>query len=243
MGTQHYNIAYWTRAAKDYQDVLNKTDLCRIYMPAVYSLLGPLRGKQLLDAGCGDGRFSKQMAKRGASVTAIDGAASFIEIAKTGSPHHRVRYELADLTRKLPFTNGNFDIVLANMVLMDLPKLDRAVREFSRILRPGGKLVFSIVHPCYFPFDWKCRGRSRLFKMVDDYLTPRTLVLDFWGRTLHFHRPLSAYLRLLAKNNFCIAGLLEPRPTQKMLHAHPDWEHHTRVPSFLIVSAIRSTAS
>jgi ubiquinone/menaquinone biosynthesis C-methylase UbiE len=63
------------------------------------------------------------------------------------------------------------------MVLMDLPKIDRTIRESSRVLKPLGKLVFSIVHPCYFPFDGKCRRGRNLYKMVDDYFTPRTVTL------------------------------------------------------------------
>ena len=212
-------------------------------MPALYSSLGSVKGKRLLDAGCGDGRYSWELAEKGASVVAVDGAPSFIKIARRESRHDNVEFEYADLTRKLRFRSGEFDVVFVNMVLMDLPKIDRAVQEFSRVLKPRGRLVFSIVHPCFFRFDWKCRGDRKLHKMVDDYLAPRTMTLNSWGKTLHFHRPLSAYVGALQKSGFSIVGIAEPRPRPAQLNRHPEWEHHTRIPSFLIVSAIKAAGA
>jgi 2-polyprenyl-3-methyl-5-hydroxy-6-metoxy-1,4-benzoquinol methylase len=243
MSISRHSRLHWMRAADEYRDALSRNHLTEMYMPALYSSLGSVKGKRLLDAGCGDGRYSRELAEEGASVVAIDGAASFVEIAKRESRHSRVEFEYADLTRNLRFRSGEFDVVFSNMVLMDLPKIDRAIREFSRVLKPRGKLVFSIVHPCFFPFDWKCRGDRKLYKMVDDYFTPRTVTLNYWRKTLHFHRPLSAYAGALQKNDLSIVSIAEPRPRPAQLKRHPEWEHHTRIPSFLIVSAIKAAGA
>jgi ubiquinone/menaquinone biosynthesis C-methylase UbiE len=97
-------------------------------------------------------------------------------------------------------------LVLANMVLMDIPRIDVAIMEFARVLTRGGAFVFSLTHPCFFCSDWVHDDQgTKLHKAVRDY-------------------PVDAFK--------------EPMPSEEQLQQHPEWQHHRRVPSFIVVRAV-----
>jgi len=75
---------------------------------------------------------------------------------------------------------------------------------------------------------------SKLHKAVADYLSPRVETHDFWGSTLHFHRPLSHYFDELGRNGFAVNALKEPAPPTDVVEQRPEWRHHRRVPSFIV---------
>lgn len=162
-----------------------------------------------------------------------------ISIAKGCSTKTTVNYKIVDLTKELPFPDGYFDVVLANMVLMDLPRIDGTVSEFARVLSDKGFLLFSITHPCFFSAEWVTDEKGQnLHKEISDYLDPKVEDLNFWGKKLHFHRPLSHYFDILTENGFCVDGFKEPVLSEEVLNEHPSWESHRRVPSFVVIRAI-----
>jgi SAM-dependent methyltransferase len=109
--------------------------------PAVASL-GELRGRDVLDFGCGHGMAAVMLARRGARVTAVDLSPSYVAEAQRRAEVNgvTVRLLVADGER-LPFADGSFDRVWGNAVLHHLD-LVRAGRELRRVLRPGGVAVF-----------------------------------------------------------------------------------------------------
>ena len=230
------HIAYWNEAATGYCS--RRDEMSLIYRPVVDELVGNVSGKRVLDAGCGDGESARTFAALGAAVTGIDGSEKMISLAKTATGPTNVHYEICDLTERLPFADNRYDVVLADMVLMDIPTIDVAIAEFFRVLSDVGILVFSITHPCFFCSEWVLgENGERLHKAVSDYLTPRREELNFWGKTLHFHRPLSYYFAVLSRNGFCIEAFREPVPSDAALREHPGWDYHERVPSFVVMKA------
>ena len=113
-----------------------------------------LEGKRILDAGCGEGFYCRKLALKKASVTGIDGSKELITLARNKKTEVKVDYKVMDLTQNLNFPDAEFDVVLANMVPMDISKIDIAIAEFARILEENGVLVFCITHPCFFCYDW-----------------------------------------------------------------------------------------
>jgi 2-polyprenyl-3-methyl-5-hydroxy-6-metoxy-1,4-benzoquinol methylase len=96
-----------------------------------------LRGRTLLDAGCGTGLFSQMAAGRGAQVTSLDvGPELLVEVSKKCRSERVVGDLLA-----LPFEEGRFDVVVCTEVIEHTPEPGRAVTELARVLRPGGILV------------------------------------------------------------------------------------------------------
>ncbi len=104
--------------------------------------LGDLRGRRVLDYGCGHGMAAVVLARRGACVTAFDLSPGYLEEAGGRAAANGVRVELAQADgERLPFADGAFDRVWGNAVLHHLD-LERAGRELFRVLRPGGVAVF-----------------------------------------------------------------------------------------------------
>ena len=107
-----------------------------------FDRLGDVRGKAVLDFGCGHGMAAVVLARRGADVTAFDLSPGYVAEAAARADANRVDVKcvVAD-GESLPFADHSFDAVWGNAVLHHLDA-DRAGRELRRILRPGGVAVF-----------------------------------------------------------------------------------------------------
>ena len=105
-------------------------------------VLAGRRALDALDAGCGTGFLSFELAARGHHVTGVDFAPAMLAEARRKATERgvSVRFEEADAER-LPFTPGCFDLVISRHVLWTLPHPEAAVEEWIRVLRPGGRLV------------------------------------------------------------------------------------------------------
>jgi SAM-dependent methyltransferase len=142
------NAEAWTHYSRRgydvYRDALNT--------PAFLAMLPPVGGLCGLDVGCGEGSNTRALARRRARMHAIDIAATFIRHAlftEKADPLG-ILFNVADAV-SLPFPDCSFDFVTAFMSMMDVPDQATAFQETWRVLRPGGFLQFSILHPCFFP--------------------------------------------------------------------------------------------
>lgn len=199
--------------------------------PAMLSLLPPLAGTRVLDVGCGSGWYAEYLLAQGAAVTAFDVTSRFVELtrARVGS---QARVLQADLAEPLHFaTEATFDIVLCPLVLHYIRDWTAVFREFHRVLRPDGCLLFSTHHPF---MDWQEFQR-------EDYFATE-LLTDEWdvGTVTFYRRPLSAMIAALAEAGFWVERLVEPQPTEEYRQAKPGWyEKLMRCPWFLIIRARR----
>jgi malonyl-CoA O-methyltransferase len=109
------------------------------------ALLRPRRGERVLDAGCGTGRSFPALARAGGDVVGLDFSPGMLRTARRGHPG--VPLVLADLGRPWPFGDGTFDAILCALVGEHLDRLPAACAEMRRVLRLGGRLVFSVYHP------------------------------------------------------------------------------------------------
>ncbi|MEZ0373685.1 MAG: class I SAM-dependent methyltransferase [Candidatus Sericytochromatia bacterium] len=183
--------------------------------PVLWRLLGETAGQAVLDAGCGTGYLSRQLAARGAIVTGIDISPEMIAIARAKGPES-IGYAVDDLTSLETLPDQSFDAIVSNYVLMDLPDLDGAAAALQRVLRPGGRVVLVINHPC-FPLDQIERdpeAQSFSFHWSHAYFDERRLEAPPWrhftSHFVHFHRPLSRYWQAFAAAGLRIDAFEEP---------------------------------
>ncbi|MGE5178389.1 MAG: class I SAM-dependent methyltransferase [Bacteroidota bacterium] len=115
----------------------------------VVRLVSARAGESILDAACGTGRYSAYFVKAGAKVTGLDISDKMLDLAREKVPG--ATFLRHDLALPLPFRDGEFDKICCAQALKHLPDLSQPFREFSRVLKPGGKLVFSVTHP---EMDW-----------------------------------------------------------------------------------------
>jgi malonyl-CoA O-methyltransferase len=129
--------------------------LMEIEHATVLSLLPDPRGLTVLDAGCGTGRYLRALAARGATTIGVDLSAPMLARAQQITS----RIARADL-RALPFETGSLDLVVCGLALGDVAELELALAEIARVLRPGGQVVYSVVHPAGGAQGW-----SRTFEV------------------------------------------------------------------------------
>lgn len=115
----------------------------------VLALIAPAAGESILDAACGTGRYTAEIARAEATVRGIDFSEEMLVIARAKLPD--ARFDHADLREPLQFKASTFDAVLCAQALKHLPDLSKPMQEFARVLKPGGRFVFSVTHP---ELDW-----------------------------------------------------------------------------------------
>lgn len=121
----------------------------------VLELLPDLRSLTVLDAGCGTGRYLRLCAERGADVVGLDLSTPMLWYARDISPH-----VACGSVCNVPLRSGSVDVVVCGLVLGDVETLAVALAELARVLRPGGTLLYSVVHP-----EGARHGWSRSFEV------------------------------------------------------------------------------
>lgn len=164
--------------------------------------LGDITGKRVLDLGCGHGWFADELRQRGADVVAVDGSGRLLDIARDRYPH--VTFEQHDLRGGY---EGEFDVVVALMVLMDLPDLSRLRLR----VRPGGVLIATILHPAFF-MQKTVDDDHGGYRQVRNYLDEEQWWIEGFGGHSHYHRPIGAYVDWLASCGLGLVELHEPEP-------------------------------
>lgn len=109
---------------------------------AVFALTGNLAGQRVLDVGCGDGAYSIRAAQLGANVTGLDISPMMLDAARRRAEAAGISVEWREgRAEALPFPAASFDVVIAVTVLCWVSDASAAVREMTRVLRPGGIVV------------------------------------------------------------------------------------------------------
>jgi SAM-dependent methyltransferase len=190
--------------------------------PVLWEFAGGVSGLAVLDAGCGTGYLSRKLRDRGARVTGVDFAGRMIEIARADHPDIDFRMDFC--TELATLGDEEFDLVIANYVLMDTPDLGATMRAFGRVLKPGGVAVLVFSHPC-FPQGGATvseDGREVCYRWEFPYFEPRKCTDPPWGHFttdfLWFHRPLSDYWKAFTAAGFAVVGFEEPRVTEDRYH-------------------------
>ena len=227
--------------------------------PAVRKLVGRVRRQKVLEVGCGNGYLARSLAAAGAAaVTGVDASTASVRFARARerARPQGVRFEAGDAAR-LRFADGSFDLVVANMSLMDIRDARRAISEAARVLAPAGRLVFSICHPCFDVDErtsWSIeRGfdprtgtfQDTVFRKVHGYRHERRIRTP-WPvgsgrvvRTDSYHRTLTTYSRYLWEAGLVITRLEEPSPRAEMLSKSVQGPYLLEIPLHLVVEAVR----
>ena len=111
------------------------------------AMLGEVAGQRVLDLGCGEGHVARRVQAAGAGVTGLDLSAELLRLARQRGAG--IDYVCGDGQDLQAFPDSCVDLIYSNLALMDIPDLGATYRAVRRVLRPGGRFVFSLVHPCF----------------------------------------------------------------------------------------------
>ncbi len=209
-----------------------------IERPAILSLLPEVKGKHVLDAGCGPGFYTELLLDRKATVTAIDVSPKMIEFTKQ-RVGNRATIRRANLEESLDFlADHSVDIVFSSLVLDYVKDWHSLFNEFHRVLCDGGHVIFSTEHP-FSKFSYKEHPEKEI--LAKNYYEKEYLEIFWSGFGLivpTYRRPLSTFFECLDKTGFQFEKLIETRPTEEFKrHSPENYEKTSRNPTFLCLRA------
>jgi 2-polyprenyl-3-methyl-5-hydroxy-6-metoxy-1,4-benzoquinol methylase len=201
------------------------------FFPTVQQLIGAVEGLRVCDLACGQGRVARHLAAAGARVVGIDLSGKLLAIARRYEQAEPlgVAYVRDDAQTLATIRDRAFDGVVCHMALMDIPDLASTIRAVTRILRPGGWLCLSILHPCFQTptSDEIASPDGTWWRMVNGYEAE-----GFWrsdrrvgppGKVGSHHRTLSTYLNALVGAGLVLERFGEPLATGVLAAHRPVW--------------------
>ncbi len=249
------NSDQWAMQIRSGQDVYRHEFLEPVFM----KFLGDIASLDVLDGGCGEGTSSRMLARAGARVSAIDLSQKMIENAKQYESEHPLDISYYQgSAAEMEFADSSFDLVTSWMALSDMSCYAAAMKEFSRVLRPGGRLMFCIRHPSYFT---KRMGIVRSSEtnpaglLIGEYFNKDPWV-ENWafsggndaaeGRTtfsnLRFPFTLSDCINGVLESGLVLRHIKEPTPDAEACARNPRldfWRRHAAL--YLFISATKPT--
>ena len=249
------SIAIWEQMAPWWDSQMgedgNRTHR-ELVAPATERLLGISADEMVLEAACGAGIFARRMAELGASVVAFDASEAFLDIARKRTAGYAGRIELrridaTDEKELLALGERRFDAAVCNMALMDMADIRPLASALSRLLKPGGRFVFTVPHPCFNTASVKRAVeeedrdgelRTVYYAKVSEYITPTagrgTGIPGQPAPHYYFDRPLSVLFRTFFEAGFVMDALEEPVAEMRTDGDRPlSWSKFPEIPSVL----------
>ena len=214
----------WNAMGDEWLELAQGESRMCFIMPTMLGLLGDVRGKRILDLGCGEGGYSRALAKAGAEIVAVDCSSKAIEYATAMAREENlpVTHYIRNSNDLFDLASEQFDIVLCSMMLMDCEDLDGTLREVYRVLKPDGRLFASVLHPCFDGNHEHGIGRQGIGidreVVVKNYFAPKEWSAPLWKGSIPVvwrHRTLEEYVKAFLRAGLTIADLNEPRATDE----------------------------
>ena len=252
----HLEVAErWNQNADQWTaDVRNGYDVYRdlFTFPAFLEFLPDIAGLDVIDFGCGEGTNTRHFAKMGAKITGIDISADMIAHAQQAeiSDPIGVTYQVASYSSETGLPGGSFDAVISTMALIDGPDFQGAMNEAYRLLRPGGFVAFSVLHPCFITpgLHWQKDEHGQTTGLCVARYFDRSTFTEIWKfgnrpadenvvpfAVPRFPRTIGDYVNAVASAGFRVARIEEPQPTEAACNAVPRFRKWRDLGAFLLL--------
>lgn len=198
-------------------------------------IVGDVKGKTILDLGCGIGEFTKYFANNGAkSVVGVDISKKVLEYARENNNADNIEYLNLDIDN-LSDLNQKFDVIFSDMVFNYIEDFDKLMRDIHNLLNDSGVVVFSQVHPISTATSsiesaWTKDENGHPQFLLDNYSDVSVRKKRYFGGMFNiYHRRFEEIVNVSVQNNFRVVKMMEPYFTEKEFNR----------PSFLIVKLMK----
>lgn len=209
------------------------------------ALLPDVKGRRVLDLGCGAGQLTRYLGTREATeVIGVDVSERMLELARSQWTHPRVRYQRTAI-EEATFAVACFDLVVSVLALHYVDDYRGVMARIAEWLAPGGVLVYSTEHPIYtarLPYDgWVREGERRTRWALNDYASEGSRDETWFVPGVRkVHRTMATLMNGLTDAGLTIERVVEPIPSAGWLERHPSMLDERRRPMFLLVRARKS---
>ncbi len=248
------NAAFWDDTMRDGNAFQNM-----LIAPACERLLALQAGETVLEIGCGNGVFARRMAQSGVHIVATDFSAQLLERARARTTEHteRIEYRLVDATREdqiLALGRQRFHAAICNQAIMDMTEIDPLMRGIRQVVKPGGRFVFSLCHPCFNHSGISLSVEETVVtgEIVTSYAVKVATYLSYSPRKgvamvgqpvwqYYFDRPLYVLFNACFRAGLVLDGLEEPAFTSpqddSQIRSAFSWTHYDTPP--ILVARLR----
>ena len=240
----------WDRMAAAYEDFTSGEDSysSTIEWPCIKGMLPNLRGKRVIDLGCGTGRFTFLLEAEGAErIVGVDISSNMLSLAakKAETLHSKAAFIKADIASR--FTERTFDFVFSSTATHYISDLAAFFEGVSALLNPGGSCILSVMNPVYtaqypikkdgFPGDaeWTVRYLDRRERgYIQPWIACNDAIEDFLSYSYHY--TFSDYVNAITAAGLRLVKAAEPLPPEAWETARPGrYEGFIETPSYLIL--------
>jgi len=236
---------FWNQTASDYADGRTKG---REYIldPALFKVIGNVKGKKILDIACGDGTIAMSLAKKGAICTGIDYSPKLIKIGRNKSKESGLSINFREMDAKNmgAIRNEVFDLIVISLLLPHLSSkadIESVIKQCALLLSSGGRLIIGEPHPA-FDFYMRNKLETHDFEYFRSGL-PYDFTMNINGKKLSsiaYHWTLQDYYSAIVNNNFQINRVVEPRSLDKSKEVDGKWHRdRSSYPSYIIFDCVR----
>ncbi len=255
MFTDDETRAAWNAAADAWDDLVESGKdyyRDRVHGPALLRACEPVEGRRVLDLGCGQGYFTRALARAGAHVVGVDISDQLVDRARS---HEQaaplgIEYQVANATTlALLWPEPAFDLVTACMSLQDMADVPGTFGNVASVLVPTGRFIFSVPHPTTNTRfrEWeRDETGEKIALRIDGYFDtgpdechwnmPR---LKYHWTSPYWRFTLDGWSNLIANAGFIIRRMAEPRPTNDQVEEDPNLDDCHRLPYFLVYDLAR----
>lgn len=211
--------------------------------PAIRAMLPELKGKRVVDLGCGFGWFARWAGGQGAAqVLALDLSEQMIARARATTQAANIDYQIADL-EQLSLPAGAFDFAYSSLAFHYIEDFGKLAATIHQSLAPGAQFVFTIEHPVYMAPSqpgWTASADGRRIWPLDGYSIEGPRRTDWLAKgVLKYHRTIGTTLNALIHAGFNVRHVQEWAPTADQVTANPGLAEELDRPMMLLIAVQR----
>ncbi len=202
-------------------------------MPTTLKLLGKVKGKKILDFGCGTGIYANLLTKKGAIVKGFDISPNMIKIAKKENPRLDLRIGSGN---KIHFKE-KFDIVIAPLVVSYMKDWKRIFKQINTLLRDKGIFIFSLRNPVIDSLERIQEKKNMVFEVKAINYFEEKKIYHKWKKIEmpHYHKTYETLIKTVLESGFEIIGYKDAFPLKKSKKIFPDeYRVYSQIPLFCI---------